>query len=313
MKRNTYYRIIRILFISVFVLSFYNATFSQVERITKGSIIEIRVYGHDELSKTVMVQPNGMVEYPLLSNIPVDGFSVDELREILRAQLTKYLPERPIVSVRLSQTMNVGVTVLGQVVVPGEYIVAKRATVQGAITHAGGTTPRAQLENVKLIRRTDGETETIDVNLYRFYVEGDPSLLPVLEDGDIVVVPGAPGSNDVKVIGEVRTPGAYQIFAGASILDAIYMAGGPTENASLNNIRLVSPLDKNTREIKINLKNLLQLEKSKNIPEVKPGDIIYIPSKSGFFRGFMSVIRNVTSLLVPIAMILWYSGVFTRG
>jgi len=286
--------------------------FGQSQRIEKGDILEIHVYGYEEFSRTVMVEPDGTIDFPLVSNIPVQGLSLDELREILRSQAAKLLGERPIITVRFSLTMNVGVTVLGQVAVPGEYLVAKRATVQGAITRAGGATPRALLEDVKLIRKKNGETETISIDMNAFFIQGDPSLLPSLEDGDVIVVPGLPGSYDVKVLGEVQDPGTYQIFNGANLFDALYLAGGPTKDAALNRTRLVSPFQQGSRDVNINIDKFLQSEQGKNIPEVKPGDIIYVPTRRKFFRNFLSVLRDVATIAWPIVMILYYSGAFDR-
>lgn len=286
--------------------------FGQSQRIEKGDILEIHVYGYDEFSRTVMVEPDGTIDFPLVSNIPVQGLNLDELREILRSQAAKLLGERPIITVRFSLTLNVGVTVLGQVTIPGEYLVAKRATVQGAITRAGGATPRALLENVKLIRKKDGETETISIDMNAFFIEGDPNLLPSLEDGDVIVVPGLPGSYDVKVLGEVKIPGTYQIFTGANLFDALYLAGGPTEDAALNRTRIVTPFRDSSREVQIDIDELLQSEQTKNIPEVRPGDIVYIPTRRKFFRNFLTVLRDVATIAWPIVMILYYSGTFDR-
>ena len=286
--------------------------FGQSQRIEKGDILEIHVYGYEEFSRTVMVEPDGTIDFPLVSNIPVQGLSLDELREILRSQAAKLLGERPIITVRFSLTMNVGVTVLGQVTVPGEYLVAKRATVQGAITRAGGATPRAQLEDVKLIRKKNGETETISIDMNAFFIQGDPSILPSLEDGDVIVVPGLPGSYDVKVLGEVQDPGTYQIFSGANLFDALYLAGGPTDDAALNRTRLVSPFQNGARDVQINIDKFLQSEQVKNIPEVKPGDIIYVPTRRKFFRNFLTVLRDIATIAWPIVMILYYSGAFDR-
>jgi protein involved in polysaccharide export with SLBB domain len=208
--------------------------------------------------------------------------------------------------------MNVGVTVLGQVIVPGEYLVAKRSTVQGAITLAGGLTPRAKLDEIKLIRKKNDTTLTLPVNLYRFFIDGDPNLLPNLEDGDVVVVPGMPGSSDIKVIGEVRTPGTYQVFEGSNLLDALYLAGGPTDKAALGGIRLISPYKKQNREFKFNIDRLLQAKQTAGIPNIEAGDIVYVPRKKEFWRGLISVLRDMATIAWPIVMILYYSGAFDR-
>jgi len=291
-----------------FLLMFFQGLQAQVSgvKIQKGDIIEVRVYGHEELSKTIMVQSDGTVNYPLVSDIPIDGLQLDEFREVLVAQATRYLGERPIITVRFSQTISVHVTVLGQVSVPGEYLVAKSATVQGAITQAGGFTPRAQLDKVKVIRGKDDKDTTMYVDMYQFYVQGDPDLLPSLEEGDIIVVPGVPGSHDVKIMGEVKNPGTYTVFQGANFLDLLYMAGGPTEEAHLKKIRLISPLKKTAKEIEINLDDMLQTSELSRIPSVQPGDIIYVPKKSTFWKTFVSVIQNVSAVLTPILLMMWY-------
>ena len=297
-------RMFTIILFSFFILLPLSLT-AQATRISKGDIIEIRVYGHDELSRTVMVQEDGTVDFPLVPNIPIDGLSLDEFRQVLAAQVTKYTGERPILSVGFSQTLNISITVLGQVFVPGEYMVAKKATVQGAITRAGGLTPRAELETIRLYREGNISGTPVIVNLRKFFTDGEPSILPPLEEGDVIVVPGFPGTNDVKVLGEVRTPGDYQVFTGANLIDALYLAGGPTEDAALKKIRLVSPLAKTNREIKIDINALLKTDRFALMPEVQAGDIIYVPKKVSF----MNIIRDVITIMWPVTFILYATGV----
>jgi protein involved in polysaccharide export with SLBB domain len=279
---------------------------SQSDVIRKGDILEITVLKHPDLSKNVMVQQDGTVDFPLISSIPVDGLSLDEFTEIVKSQSAKYLGETPMVSVRFSQTIQVYVTVLGQVMVPGEYITAKSSTVQGAITRAGGFTPRAQVDRVKLIREKDGKRETMSVDMHRFFLEGDPSLLPVLEDGDIVVVPGLPGSNDVKVIGEVKSPGSYPVFLGANLLDVILMAGGPTKDASMKKIQLISLSQRDAKGVRVDLDKLIRSQKTGQIPEVRAGDVVQIPAKRPVITTTVSFLKDVSAIALPIAMVIYY-------
>jgi protein involved in polysaccharide export with SLBB domain len=283
----------------------FSAT-SQSDVIRKGDILEITVLKHPDLSKNVMVQQDGTVDFPLISSIPVDGLSLDEFTEIVKSQSAKYLGETPMVSVRFSQTIQVYVTVLGQVMVPGEYITAKSSTVQGAITRAGGFTPRAQVDRVKLIREKDGKRETMSVDMHRFFLEGDPSLLPVLEDGDIVVVPGLPGSNDVKVIGEVKSPGSYPVFLGANLLDVILMAGGPTKDASMKKIQLISLSQRDAKGVRVDLDKLIRSQKTGQIPEVRAGDVVQIPAKRPVITTTVSFLKDVSAIALPIAMVIYY-------
>lgn len=288
----------------------FGSVYGQSERIRKNDILEISVYNHPDLSKAVIVQSDGSVNYPLISGIPVDGLSLSEFREILSTQLTKYIGEPPILSVRFSSSISIRVTVLGQVTTPGEYVIQQSSTIQGAVSRAGGPTPRAQLDRVKLIRGGDSDKSIRTVNLLRFFIEGDPSLLPVIDEGDVIVVPGVPGSHDVKILGEVRVPGSYTVHLGASVLDVLFMAGGPTKEAALGRVRWTSPLDSTNRSVDIDLNRILKSNSHQPIPEVKPGDILYIPTKrSGFWRTSFGLVRDLASIASPIAMIIYYNKI----
>jgi protein involved in polysaccharide export with SLBB domain len=285
---------------------------SQNARILKGDILEISVYGHEDLTKNVQVEADGTVAYPLITGIPVDGLSLDDFRQMLALQITKSLNENPIVTVRFSQSIIVNVTVLGQVATPGQYPVLKISTVQGAIARAGGATPRAQLDSIRVLRKVNGVRTVIPVNLFRFYVKGDPDLLPNLEDGDIVIVPGMPGTNDVKIVGEVKSPGSYSVYQGANVLDVLLMAGGPTRDASLKKVRLISPRYKESRGIRVNLDILLKGEQADAVPVVRPGDIVFVPNRQTILRSGWSLLRDIVTIASPVALILYYSGAVKR-
>jgi polysaccharide export outer membrane protein len=78
----------------------------------------------------------------------------------------------------------------GAVKTPGriEQLASRPITLLQAVAKAGGTTERANLKGVQILRqREDGAQMTIPVNLKRLRQGKDPD--PVLRDGDIVVVP----------------------------------------------------------------------------------------------------------------------------
>jgi polysaccharide biosynthesis/export protein len=292
--------------VSIWLFCLPAVVFGQFDTIKKGDILEINVYQHPDLSKAVIVQPNGFLDYPLASNIPVDGLTLDELRSLLNVQIAKYMGESPIVTVWFGQTLLIQVTVLGQVVKPGEYPVPKNATIQGAIALAGGLTPRAKLDSLLIIRKRIHGEDTLHVNIAQFFKSADLKLLPELSEGDVIFVPGTPGSNDVKVMGAVRLPGSYTVFLGATALDAIFMAGGPLEKkADLKHIRLISPSNAKVKEMKINFEKLLKGNAEGFNVVIQPGDVIYVPEKS---FNFIETLKTVTSIMTPIALILYYTG-----
>ena len=72
----------RVVFIFFICLLNTPKIFGQEQKIKPGDAIDIMVYGHQELSRVVTVSPKGTVDFPFLQNIPVDGLTLNEFRDI---------------------------------------------------------------------------------------------------------------------------------------------------------------------------------------------------------------------------------------
>ena len=79
----------------------------------------------------------------------------------------------------------------------------------------------------------------------------------------------------VTIIGEADRPGAYQISSLSSLFNALYVSGGPTENGSLRDIKLI----RNNKEIaSIDLYAFLQNGKMPEDIRLEDQDVIlYVP------------------------------------
>jgi polysaccharide export outer membrane protein len=86
-----------------------------------------------------------------------------------------------------------------------------------------------------------------------------------LRDGDTIFVPRA---ESAYVFGQVKTPGAYAIQKDTTVLQALSLAGGVTENGAMNRIKVVRVVNGEKRELKMKLTDL-----------VKAGDTIIVPEK----------------------------------
>lgn len=80
------------------------------------------------------------------------------------------------------------VQVWGQVARPGRYRVPVATDVVGLISYAGGPTEDAALSRVKLVRGTFGPGQSQKVNVSKYTGQADKSLVPMLEQGDVVIV-----------------------------------------------------------------------------------------------------------------------------
>ncbi len=268
--------------------------YSQERLIKPGDAIEIIAPQSVELSRIVVVAVDGTVDFPALQGLPVDGITLQRFKEILVAQLSRYMESTPLVMVRFSASYPIKVNVLGQVAIPGLHQIANTATLQGAIGAAGGFIPGAQLSKIRLLRTTNGEQTEQVINMEQFYLKGDPSALPLLKDEDTIVVPGNPLATNVKVLGGVKNPGSYEVFFQTTLLDIIFLAGGPTEDANLKKIKIVSLTGQDAREVPINIKNLLKAKNFSSIPIVVPGDVVYVPEKKVSWGKFLNLLRDLT-------------------
>lgn len=83
----------------------------------------------------------------------------------------------------------------------------------------------------------------------------------------------------INIWGYVKSPGTYLIYDGASLINAISLAGGPMDGANLKDVQLLSV----DSEIKsYNLKSLMS-SSSKDLDQIvlKPYDTIIIKESTG--------------------------------
>jgi polysaccharide biosynthesis/export protein len=83
------------------------------------------------------------------------------------------------------------------------------------------------------------------------------------------------------VIGEVNSPGSFQLNGRETVLDALMQAGGLTDQASRDNIVLSRPTKPNCPRIVLPVcwKQIVQLGDTTTNYQLAPGDRIYVPSR----------------------------------
>ena len=273
---------------------------AQERRIKAGDGIEIVVYGHEELSRIVTVSPQGTIDFPFMQNLPVDGLTLEKLREIIVAQLSRYLETFPIVTLNFAKSNVININVMGMVKQPGIRQMPLYSNLQGAIAAAGGTMPGARISEIQLMRGEPGKMAVTKYDLEKFLLEGDLKQNPALIEGDVIMVTAGDMLNNVKVIGEVRLPGAFEEFTNATVIDMLMRAGGPTATADIKKIRYVSPSRKKGIEYRINLEEYLAATTTYPNPEVKAGDIIYVPKKPDSWRTYLPIASTISSVMISI-------------
>ncbi len=249
------------------------------QKIKPGSIVLITVLGYSELSMSVHVRSDGSTDYPLLANVPIDGMTVHQLKEVLQPILARFV-ERPKVFINIAEHYQLEVTVEGQVKNPGQYIVKGPASLQSILAIAGGTTLLANLRDVTIHRSEYDMQRQLKVDLYKFFTGNDTTTLPEIKEGDIIFIPIMSQSTNVRVMGAVRNPGAYIATIDENIADMIAIAGGVNSNGNLNKIVYITKRDGARITNTIELRDLLNKGLTEEIPIVQPGDIIVVTEYS---------------------------------
>ena len=157
-------------------------------KINAGDRLEISVWKEPDLQRTVLVRPDGAFSFPLAGEVRAEGRSVSDIAKEVTGRLESFIPGL-VVTVTVAEIGGNKIFVIGQVNRPGEFVVNPRVDVMQALSIAGGTTPFAALNDIKILRRSGG-VQTVIRFRYSDVEKGqnlDQNVM--LEVGDVVVVP----------------------------------------------------------------------------------------------------------------------------
>lgn len=150
--------------------------------------LEIAVWRDDTLKATVLVRPDGGISFPLAGDFVVAGKTAQQVREEIAKRLEKYMPD-PVVTVSVVRVASLRVYIIGRVNKPGDILVGRNIDVLQALSLAGGLTPFAEEDSIRIIRRVEGRSVSLPFNYTRVRRGGDLSQNITLKSGDVVLVP----------------------------------------------------------------------------------------------------------------------------
>ena len=178
-------------------LFIYNENYQY--KIRKNDKLNISVWGQDELSvgsiygvyssnevygKWLLVDANGNIEIPKLGTKNVEGYTVIQFKDSLKANFGKWVLN-PIVDVKV---LNKEISILGEVRIPQTMVIDKeKNTLLEVVSRAGGFEFYANLKYVKILRPHGDSVRVENINLKKSgnLMTKNINLYP----GDIVIVP----------------------------------------------------------------------------------------------------------------------------
>lgn len=157
-------------------------------RIGPEDVLQISVWNHEAMSRTVPVRPDGKISLPLLNDVQAKGLTPLQLREFLVKRLAEYMPN-PEVSVIVNDVRSFKVSVMGEVPRPGRYELRSWTTVLDVLALVGGFNQYAARSRI-VVLRPNGKTMTRIPFNYNKVVSASPEQENFyLQSGDIVLVP----------------------------------------------------------------------------------------------------------------------------
>lgn len=228
-----------------------------------GDTVQITVLGRPELSATGNVSGDGLVTAALVGTVPVLGLSPQQAAQrIARAYRDgQYLVE-PQVTVTMTEYQSQQLSVLGEVKAPGRFPMRTRLSILDALALAGGINDTGA-QRAYILRPEDSVVTRYEVDLDALLQAGAGQQYFELLAGDTVVVPKA---ELFYIYGEVKTPNAYRLKPGTTVIQALSLAGGLSDKGSDRRIDIKRrDTDGHLRTLAVTLNDAIE-----------PDDVIYV-------------------------------------
>ena len=241
-------------------------------------VLTLTVFNDDSLSRpALVVDTDGTIDCPYVGRQKVTGMTTRQIEELLRRLLGLrrdaqgkvvggYLTN-PNLNVSVKDFRSQRVNVMGAVRAPGYVELQGDPTLTRALSQAGYPTPDSG-SYVQITHEAPPPGSIVDPapltheKIPRLEIENGRASRIRLRPGDSVFVPNA---DKFFITGEVKTVGQLVLSQETTVQQAIIMAGGVTDRANKNRVRISRIVDGKTVDIKANDSTIVQ-----------PGDTITV-------------------------------------
>ncbi|HTO70254.1 MAG TPA: polysaccharide biosynthesis/export family protein [Myxococcota bacterium] len=152
-------------------------------------VLTIAIWKETDLSiPAVEVRLDGKISVPLINDIQAAGRTPNQLKDDITERLKEYVTA-PQVTVIVSRVGSKNVYILGEVARQGAISMMPEMRVLDAIAIAGGFTPFAGKNHIKIIRGHSGDPAEFVFDYDAFVDGADVAQNILLVPGDQIIVP----------------------------------------------------------------------------------------------------------------------------
>jgi polysaccharide biosynthesis/export protein len=260
-----------------------------------GDLLDVRVFDTPELSGKFRADNLGQITLPVGGTIHIMGLTAEQVQVSIEDRFRQLdILHHPHVEVFVLEYATQGVTVMGEVRLPGVYPLLGKHSVLDFISVAGGLTPSAS--KTAIVTHHDSPAQVVNLNL--------GSSPPGPEKHDVDVEPGdrilVARAGVVYVIGDVGRPGGYLIENKdtVTVLQALALAQGLNKTAKLD-AQLIRNSPNGRTETDLPLKKILANQATD--PGLQDGDILFVPisgTKEWVDKGVTSILQMAVGVVI---------------
>jgi len=157
-------------------------------RLNPGDMLQISVWNEEALQQEIRVLPDGTISFPLVGIVKAADRTPAEVVEELKQKLSRLIPD-PEINLAVQAVEGNNIFVIGKVVTPGRFPMNGPIDIVQALSLAGGFTPYADNEKIRVLRRTGKKLNVINFD-YSKVADGKALETNILlRSGDTIVVP----------------------------------------------------------------------------------------------------------------------------
>jgi polysaccharide export outer membrane protein len=276
---------------------------SQDYQLGAEDLLEIGVFGQQELQRQVRVNGKGEISMPLVGPVQVTGLTPRELERRLEEMYGAQYLRNPQVSVFVKEYRHERVALTGALKKPGFYEIIGPRTLLEMLATAEGLDQKAG-DRVQIIRTKGAKkekpganlagvsqpftpnSETIVIDLKQLASQGKPNM--VIQAGDVINVPFA---GLAYVLGSVTKPGSVPVKDNLTVSQAIAVAGSTVAGLAKPQKTTILRMDDQGRPITIpvNLNAIM----AKQEPDIilQEQDVVFVPEST--IRRFIIDFKNI--------------------
>ncbi|MFK8017453.1 MAG: XrtA/PEP-CTERM system exopolysaccharide export protein [Gammaproteobacteria bacterium] len=158
-----------------------------------GDSLDIYVWRHDDLSRTVPVRPDGKVSTPLVEDMQAAGKTPTQLARDIELVLGEYIksPKVTVILAGFQGASSDQIRVIGEASQPQSIPYRQGLTLLDVMISVGGLTDVASGKRTKILRRKGAGMEELKVRPDILLRDGDIRYNVNMLPGDVLIIPEA--------------------------------------------------------------------------------------------------------------------------